>query len=431
MSFAGPAREIKGGLNRDRGAPLPVPARSCPEIATVARSPRRFCPDVIVLGMSATGLSTLRLLGREGVRCWGVDTRPDLLAFASRYCERGIHIRDRSTEELARVLRDVAATCAGRPVVLPTSDRFVRLLSELYDPVRGPFDAALPPRDVVADLLDKQRFAALAARVGLRVPRSAAVTSGVSLEAAVREVGYPAIVKPRSPERLRTAFPKAALVETDGDLSALRARCPDPGAAELIAQQYVPGNDLCHVSVAAALDAASRPLATFVARKRRQANHGAGVGTFVESYRDDEATSMTLGLLQRIGYIGVAEMELKRHSGTNELFAIEVNPRVWTQIMLPAVAGVNFAMLYHRIATGAAGVCEPVAAAPAAGWQDMWADFYWTFCRGGYWRRGEVSMSTWLRQTLTCRTGATFFWRDPLPALRRLGQGLSSGAEKG
>ncbi len=130
-------------------------------------------------------------------------------------------------------------------------------------------------------------------------------------------------------------------------------------------QEYVPGDDLHHISVAVALDKASLPLATFVARKRRQGNHGAGVGTFVEAHKDDEAASTAVSFLQKMGYVGVAEMELKRHATTGELFAIEVNPRMWSQVMLPASVGVNFPMLYCKVATGAA--LESEAPSPSGG----------------------------------------------------------------
>jgi D-aspartate ligase len=428
---ASPPTLRSAGVARSLRAPVePPPAAVDPTPGTPAL--RASSPQLaIVLGMSATGLSALRLLGPSGVRCWGVDAGSGLPGFSSRYCERRIHMRDVSAAELARVLWDVIAMGPSRAVVLPTSDRFVRLLSALRDPqLVGRFDVALPAPEVVADLLDKKRFAARATQVGLRVPRGVAVADTARMSDAVRRVGYPALVKPCSPEQAGRAYPKAILLTTTDELRSLQTHHPPSAEIELIVQEYVPGDDLQHVSVAAALDNASRPLATFVARKRRQGNHGAGVGTFVESHRDDEAASMALQFLQEIGYVGVAEMELKRHAGTNELFAIEVNPRLWSQVTLPATLGLNFAMLYCQVATGLTPAGEPrPAAAQTATWQDLWDDFYWTFCHDGYWRRGEVSIATWLYQTWTSQAAAPFAWRDPLPAMIRLMEQIARGGK--
>ncbi len=197
-------------------------------------------------------------------------------------------------------------------------------------------------------------------------------------------------------------------------------------------QEYVPGGDFQHLSVAVALDSHARPVTSFVARKRRQGNRGAGVGTFVESHQDDEAAGVARRFLSRIGYVGVAEMELKRHGITGELFAIEVNPRLWSQVMLPAALGLDFALLAYRIARGAAPSGElPSAPERAVSWQDLWGDSYWTFRPEGYFWRGDVSASRWLMETLSCCVHPFFEWRDPVPAMVRLWQEAAGHGRQG
>jgi predicted ATP-grasp superfamily ATP-dependent carboligase len=136
-------------------------------------------------------------------------------------------------------------------------------------------------------------------------------------------------------------------------------------------------------------------------------------------------------LLERSGYVGVAEMEMKRHGQTGELHAIEVNPRIWSQVTLPAVLGINFALWYCRIATGAAFSEESQAAPVPCAWQDLWGDLYWTFGRGGYWRHGEVSLREWVKQTLASRAHAYFAWNDPAPGIRRAWDGIASAVRGG
>jgi D-aspartate ligase len=401
----------------------PAPRPASPICTASPRTPTAVPRLVIVLGMSETGLGAMRLLARRGASCWGVDATLGLPGFRSRYCQRRIYVpTEMSAAELAAILRVAVHGERERPVILPTSDRFVKLLSDAREALADRFDIALPPAAVVDDLLDKHRFARIAEAAGIRVPRTVHVPDPSALLEAARQVGYPAVVKPRMPaERDHSSFPKAVILQTEDDARALLA-APRSGRAipELVVQEYIPGDDTSHLSVAMALDARSRPVATFVARKRRQANHGAGVGTLVESFRDPEAAAATRTLLQRIGYVGVAEMELKRHATTGELFAIEVNPRLWSQMTLPALLGVDFAFHYCTIAAGATAGPEIEAAPHHASWQDLWSDIYWTFGQGGYWHTGEVSLRSFVLETLAARARPYFAWNDPAPALRHV-----------
>lgn len=386
---------------------------------------------VVILGVSETGLGAMRSLGKRGFSCWGVDARFDHPGFSSRYCQRRVCVSgDVSAPELAVVLAEIASLAPTRPVLLPTSDRFVRLVNGLRDELSASFDLAIPPREIVEDLLDKERFAALAERAGLRVPRTAARLANGSLAEAIDRVGLPAVVKPRASDRRPVGLPKAVVLQSPEEARRFVQRHGSLPATGLSVQEYVPGGDPCHLSVAAALDAGSRPVAIFVAQKRRQGNHGAGVGTFVQSHPDAEAAEVARRFLQRIGYVGVAEVELKRHGVTGEIFAIEVNPRLWSQAMLPAALGIDFALLAYRIARGSVLTGEMSAPERAVSWQDLWGDSYWTFRPNGYFWRGDVSASTWIAQTLTSRARPFFEWRDPVPALVHLWQEAAGAAVK-
>src|SRR5947209_4848878 len=87
-------------------------------------------PPAVVLGMSETGLSTLRLLGRLGVACYALDAIEPLPAFWSRYCRRGVRLaEDADDEQVLQALRDLARALPERAVLVPTSDRMVQLVS--------------------------------------------------------------------------------------------------------------------------------------------------------------------------------------------------------------------------------------------------------------------------------------------------------------
>ena len=173
------------------------------------------------------------------------------------------------------------------------------------------------------------------------------------------------------------------------------------------------------LSVAVCVDQQAEVAATFTARKVRQGNLGSGVGTYVEAYRDAEAEQIAASLLQNLKYIGVAEVEFKRHAETGQLFLIEVNPRLWTQVALPGACGLNFPYMFYCLASGMSLPALRVNWR-ASSWQSLWDDFYNTFRRGGYLAAGKVSRKQWVVQSLQARVGAFFCLKDPLPALAQL-----------
>jgi len=376
---------------------------------------------VLLLGMSATGLGALRLLGRAGVTCYGVGDHGRTPAYWSRYCRHGISLPPGAIDnEIVKTLEDFAARVPVPPVLLPTSDRFVHLVSSRRAQLESRYRLLLPDHTLIEDLLDKQRFADRAQVGGATVPRSAMLRGLGELPGIARHLGFPTIVKPACKEhRSASGIPKVILLEREEDIAATVDRYAGCDGVPFLAQEYIPGGDRQHLSVAVCLDHRVEVLATFTARKQRQGNMGAGVGTYVEAFQDAEAEQDAVALLRALKYVGVAEVEFKRHAHTGRLYLIEVNPRVWTQVTLPGACGLNFPLMFYALA---AGLSVPTARRTRRrfAWQSLWDDFYNTFRRGGYLAAGIVSRWQWLRQSAQARVGPYLDLRDPLPAVAQL-----------
>ena len=379
-----------------------------------------FAP-VVLLGMSATGLGALRLLGRAGVSCYGVDNCGRPPAYWSRYCRQGTCLPSSATDDdILKVLDDFSARAPLTPVLLPTSDRFVRLVSSRRAQLDSGYQLLLPDHELIEDLLDKQRFAQCAEVGGGIVPRSVMLQGLGELPSIARDLGLPIIVKPACKEhRGISGIPKVILLEREEEIAATLDRFAACNSVPLLAQEYIPGDDLQQVSVAVCLGRQAEVVATFTARKMRQGNLGAGVGTYVENFEDAEAEQVATALLRSLKYVGVAEVEFKRHADTGRLYLIEVNPRMWTQVTLPGACGLNFPLMFYCLATGMPLPTARVTQRKVA-WQSLWDDFYNTFRRGGYRAAGMVSWLQWLRQSARAHVGAYFDLRDPLPGLAQL-----------
>ena len=242
-------------------------------------------------------------------------------------------------------------------------------------------------------------------RSGRSCLRGAGLSALGELPGLAARLGLPLILKPaRAVPGLAADIPKVILIERDEDVAAVQHRHADCAGVPFLAQEYIPGADRQHLSVAVCLDRRLSVVATFTARKRRQANHGAGVGTCVESFQDPEAEEAAIALLRGLGYVGVAEVEFKRHAHIGRLYVIEVNPRLWTQVVLAGACGINFPLLFYRLAAGLPELAQPVAWRSRT-WQDLWEDFYQTFRRGGYRDAGDVSVAQWIGQAVQAQVG--------------------------
>jgi predicted ATP-grasp superfamily ATP-dependent carboligase len=253
------------------------------------------------------------------------------------------------------------------------------------------------------------------------VPSTFAVANAVELPDRVAADSFPLIVRPRQRCTGEGAFPKAVVLRTQADAIAFAKTFRDRPHPPLLVQEFIAGPTETQLSVAVLVNHEHRAVATFTARKIRQGQDEVGVGTYVESCCDREAEQLAVQFLERMRYVGVAEVEFKRQPGTGRLFALEVNPRVWEQVTLPAACGLNFPKMLLDLSSGVAVEARATSRRPQ-GWQDLWDDFYWTFRTGGYWRTKRVSLAAWLWQTFTARGHAHLAWSDPLPAAARIRQ---------
>jgi predicted ATP-grasp superfamily ATP-dependent carboligase len=381
-------------------------------------------PSALILGMSETGLGTLRLLGRAGVICYGLDAIEPLPAFWSRYCRRGMRLApDACDAQVVEAVIAFAKELPPRPVLIPTSDRMVQLVSRARARLEPLFRMVLPDEATVEDLLDKSRFAQRTRGLPVSVPRSMTINGIDELPAAVAQLGLPLILKPvRQGDIAGTNFPKVLLLERPEQVAEAQARHACCNTMRLVAQEYIPGAARQQLSVAAVLDRDCRVVTSFTARKRRQGTNGTGVGLYVESIHDPEAQAAGIALLKQLKCVGISEVELKRHPETGRLYVIEINARVWLQVTLPAACGINFPEAVYCVAAGIAPPPAPPAAAnhrPSA-WQDFFHDGHATFRPGGYHAKGDVSVFRWLKESLIARSGPYASLRDPLPLLARL-----------
>ncbi|MEZ5125241.1 MAG: hypothetical protein R2826_03195 [Thermoleophilia bacterium] len=390
--------------------------------AEFLRSAERTTPAVVV-GGDDVALGLVRDLGREGVPVLAVGPDSDGPALASRYCAARLCADPHHDEDqFIKDLETVAGVLPRRAVALPAHDDYAFALSRHRPRLEQLFALPVLPWDRMRLLANKEHQVGLAREAGVETPVTAFIHAPEDLAAAAQSVPFPAVLKPAVPMALvRSIDLKAVVVPTGTALEEAYERLAFCGA--LLLQELIPGDD-SEIAIAGTYhDASARPLAVFTGRKLRQHPRGFGVTRLGESLWSDEVADITLTLLAHAHYHGISDVEFKRDQRDGRLKLMEVNARQGFWAPLATAAGVNLAFTAYRDAIG-----QPRLAGhqkDGVRWADTLRDTRDSF---NEYRRGELSLRSWLLPLAGVRADAYLSLRDPCPAtqeVRRLTRRLT------
>src|SRR5262249_30851581 len=181
---------------------------------------------------------------------------------------------------------------------------------------------------------------------------------------------------------------------------------------DFVIQEFIPGGEEQVYSFHAYLDGARRSLGHYVGRKIRTYPRSAGVSTYLELVDEPDLVRVGFDVIDRLGLVGVGQLDFKRHPRTGAFYLLEVTPRYSLWNHLGAASGVNLPLLAYLDLTG-----KPAAPAPRAKTGVRWlslADDARTFVRD-YAPAGELSLPGWLGSLRGPKGYDVFAWDDASP----------------
>ena len=274
-------------------------------LAAAATTP----PAAVFQVQYSCGLDIIRGLAPHGVPVLAFDADPNALGLSSRWAS-GAVCPDPILDEEAFVtyLESVGPTLPRRAVVFPSHDEYIWPLSRHADRLAPWFVVPFSRWDVMEQIYDKRAQMEAAGRAGVDTPRTVFVESAAELEAAAREVPFPAVLKPVESLAFKLRFQRHILdIESPDELQRIYDKVDDLGV--LMLQERVPGDEDALWTVGSYLDADSRPLAVFSGHKLRQYPHAGGSCLAgVSEWRDDLADA-ALRLLRELRFHGVSQVE--------------------------------------------------------------------------------------------------------------------------
>jgi len=356
-------------------------------------------------------MDLVRPLGLAGIDC-AVVAKPQARARYSRFVRAVIEWADpwADPEELVRRLTAFGASQPQPPVLYYGTDWDLLMVSRHRERLATTFRFVLPDAELVEGLVDKNRFAALAAELGLPVPPSRWVAAGAP--AGDVELRYPLIVKPvtRQIATWGAAGGGGKGVRAD-DPAALRrvlGRLADAGV-DVLVQELIAGPETRIESHHAYVDETGAIAGEFTGRKIRTYPREHGYSTAVEITSEPDVAELGRDVLRRIGLRGVAKLDFKR-GPDGALHLLEINPRFNLWHHPAALAGVNLPALTFADAIGV-----PRAAPRAARAGVRWCHV----ARDARARRDEgIPLVPWLRWAASCEAKSGLAIDDLGPTVR-------------
>lgn len=298
-------------------------------------------PLVVVLGLSPTGLYVIRELSTNGFCLLGV-TDEKACGQYTRYLnhpDKFWCIQDNS--ELLERLYDLADTAEKKPVLLPTSDRYVDLISSNREVLKQKFIFQESYVSGLSNqLLDKGLFYRLCGQHGIEAPQVWEPLARSDLAGLISHIHYPCIIKPKLIHLARQWMSgnKVFLIKDRTEYENVVSSLPDELVTSLV-QEVIPGPEDNITLFAGYFDKQGKALQVFTARKLRQYPPGFGSASFVSSEICRETVDLSIQFMEALGFRGICGTEFKRDPRDGKLKIIEINPRPTLWFSLSTAAG--------------------------------------------------------------------------------------------
>lgn len=352
-------------------------------------------PAVVLNPARYGGLGVIRSLGRAGVPVYGVLESRSVPAASSRYLAGRRHICRPDYDDVAAVtlsLTRLAERIGRRAVLLPTDDISAIFLAEHGDELRRWFLFPSPPADLPRRVADKRTLSAVCQESGMASPEVfLAPTLEEAAEFAAR-VGFPVMVKV-TPPWLAGKVPSTSIIKDADGLADIYRRCAEDGITPAL-QQYIRGGAEADWFFHGYCDADSVCRPAFTGIKERSLPVGSGLTTYGRSAMNDKLRDIVTGFLARLGYRGVMDLDIRLNADDGQYYLLDFNPRFGAQSRIfRDTAGIDVALAAYLDLTG-----QPIPAGTQLDDRYFMAEGYDLASARTYWRRGELSLGTWLSQ---------------------------------
>jgi len=338
----------------------------------------------VVIGGHIQGLGIIRMLGINKIPVVLMDTTGCNVARFSKYCTKFVKIPGdifKSEQKFCGFLKETSELYHLQDWLLfPTDDQTVAYISKNKRELINYYKIWTPEWDIVEICYNKKLTYSLAKKIGISIPKSYFPEDLSDVKEICDRIQYPIIIKPAV---MHTFYAytknKVILVNNKEELEAQyqKASTIIP-PSEIIIQEIIPGSAENLYSFGSFVKG-SKIIAAITGRRSRQIPMDFGkASTFVELVDIPEIRSLSLRLLNALGYYGLSEVEFKYDARDGQFKLLEINPRTWKWHSIALLAGLNLPYFLYCDMNGKDYCEEQNVSKTAIGgkWIDEYTDFY-------------------------------------------------------
>jgi D-aspartate ligase len=365
----------------------------------------KFDPNVMHHG----GLGVIRSLGRMGVPVYGVHEGPWAPAASSRYLQ-GRFFWQPNAQDVERVTAGLLRLSEriGRPAVLvPTDDAGSIFLAEHGEGLRERFLFPAPPRDLPRRVAGKYSLYQLCREYGVPSPLADVPATLGAARGFAAEAGFPLIAKLTTPWA-GGGLRSTSILADAGQLDQAYEACATAGVG-LMLQEFIPGGPGQDWFFHGYCDGSSACRPAFTGVKDRSYPAHAGLTCMGRSSPNPRLSAEMTGLLRRLGYQGILDLDLRYDPRDDQYKLLDFNPRIGAQFRIfRDAAGTDVATACYLDLTG-----QAVPESEQVNDRGFVVENYDPIAALSYWRRGELKLRPWLASVRAADETA-WFARDDL-----------------
>jgi D-aspartate ligase len=367
----------------------------------------KFDPNVMHHG----GLGVIRSLGRRGVPMYGMHEGPWAPAANSRYLH-GRCFWQPSPADADRVragLLRLSERIGQRAVLVPTDDAGAIFLAEQGDDLRERFLFPDPPRDLPRRVAGKYSLFLLCREYGVPCAQAAVPESLEAAREFAAAAGFPLIAKLTTPWTNGRGQLRSTSIASDAEqLEDVYRACAEAGVG-LMLQEFIPGGSGHDWFFHGYCDGTSTCRPAFTGVKERSYPAHAGLTSLGRSTANSRLRDEITGLLARLGYRGILDLDLRWDARDDQYKLLDFNPRIGAQFRLfHDAAGTDVVTACYLDLTG-----QTIPVSEQVTGRGFMVENYDPISAFSYWRGGELGLRSWLASLRTVDEAA-WFARDDL-----------------
>jgi predicted ATP-grasp superfamily ATP-dependent carboligase len=288
--------------------------------------------------------NVVRSLGQKGIELYTADFVPRSMSFASRYSKAHFLYPSpfRDQEGFVQCLSDEIQRLRVNVLIPVFEETF--LVAKHMDRLSKYVSMVLPTYDKILIAHNKDRWAQIARRLEIPVPRSCPVEELQTGAISASDLRYPVLIKPKQGgggwgiRQVESAEALRIVLNTDD--------CDGAPWSWFFVQEKICGETHC----VAMLMNRGQMRARVAYRQLRDYPVTGGQATMRISIRSGRAEAYFQQLLETLSWHGVCQADFVVDKRTQIPYLIDLNPRLWGSLAQAIASGVDFPYLIYRLA---------------------------------------------------------------------------------